>query len=116
MKEFKIEKRTITGTFVILVGAILLLSSTGIIGKGLSLGTFWPVILIVLGIVRIINFDESTTMGFIFLISGIYFQLRNLNVTFLEEFRIGQIFWPVIIIAFGVSLILPEILKKKIKD
>jgi len=113
MKEFKIQQRTIMGVSVILVGVILLLSSMGIIGSDVSIGMFWPVILIVLGIIRIVNFDESTYAGIIFLILGVYFQLRNFNIDFLENASLAKIFWPGIVILFGVSLILPDKYKAK---
>lgn len=113
MREFKIQKRTILGSFVIFVGSTLLLSALGIISKDIDIGTFWPVVLIILGIIRIVNFDESTFVGFIFLILGVYFQLKNLNVDILENTSFGKIFWPAIIILFGLSMILPDKYKSK---
>lgn len=113
MREFKIQQRTLIGIAIMIVGGLLLLSSMGILDSNLSIGSFWPVILIVLGIVRIINYDESTYTGIIFLILGVYFQLRNFNVEILRNVGLAKLFWPAIIIMFGVSLILPEKYKSK---
>lgn len=111
MKSFKIEQRSLIGISIILVGGILLLSSLGILDGEFSIGTFWPMILIVMGIVNIVNYDKATLTGFIFLILGLYFQLRNLNVTFLQDTSLGSLMWPGIIIVFGISLILPDRIK-----
>jgi len=112
MKEFKIEQRAVFGIVVILVGLVLLLNSMGFIDADISIARFWPVILIVIGIVKVINFDESTFFGVILLLLGVYFQLRNLGVAILDDVNLYNIFWPSIIILFGLSMVFPTGSKK----
>lgn len=105
MNGLRISHRIIFGIIIILIGGILLLNSLEIVDADISFATFWPVILIVFGVVKIINFDESTIVGGILLLLGIFFQLRNFHIPFLENLHLASIFWPIIIILFGLSLI-----------
>lgn len=106
MKSLKINSRSVFGIFIVVIGGILLLSNLGILTIDLSLVTFWPVILIVIGIVKLVNFDESTSAGVILLILGVYFQLKNLNVEFIEDLNLWSIILPTIIIMVGLSMLL----------
>lgn len=108
MKQVKIESRMVLGILVILVGIVMLLNGLNIIDADISIGTFWPVILIVFGVTSIINYDSSTSFGVILSLIGVYFLLKNLGVDFIESINFSEIFWPVIIVLFGVSLILPK--------
>ncbi len=95
------------GVFVVLIGIALLLNSVGIIGADISIGTFWPVILIVYGIVRIINYNESTFFGIIVLVIGVFFQLRNFNVPYIKDLSFAGILLPIIIVVVGLGLLFP---------
>lgn len=105
MNGFRISHRIIFGLIIIGIGSALLLNGLEIIDADLTFGTYWPLILILFGIVKIINFDESTFVGGIFLLLGIYFQLKNFHVEFLDRLNLGTVFWPVVVILFGLSLI-----------
>lgn len=115
MNGLRISHRIIFGVIIILIGGVLLLNSLDIVDADISFSTYWPVILIIFGIVKIINFDESTIVGGILLLLGIFFQLRNFNITFFENLHLASIFWPIIIILFGFSLIFENKDKSKKK-
>lgn len=108
MKQVKIESRMVLGILVILAGIVMLLNGLDIIDADISIGTFWPVILIVFGITSIINYDGSTFFGVILTLIGAYFLLKNLGVDFIESINFTEIFWPLIIVLFGVSLLMPR--------
>jgi hypothetical protein len=116
MDKLKISNRVIFGIVVIFIGIILLLNSMNVIDADLSLSTYWPMILILFGVAKIINYDESTFVGGIMLIIGIYFQLKNLNVEFFNSIRISTVFWPIVIILFGLSMIFESRIKKSVKS
>ncbi len=113
MKEFKIEQRSVFGLIIVLIGGVMLLDSFGVYDIDISIGTWWPLILIAFGLVRIINYDESTFFGVIVLLIGVYFQLSNLGVDIVHNVSFHSIFWPAIIILFGLSLIFPVGRRKK---
>lgn len=105
MNRIRISNRIVFGIIVIFIGVILLLNSMNLIDADISFSTYWPLILIAFGIAKIISFDESTFTGGILLIIGLYFQLKNLDIKFIQDIRISSVFWPVVVILFGLSLI-----------
>jgi len=116
MNRFRISHRVMFGIIIIFVGIILLLNSLDVVDADISFSMYWPVILIALGITKIINFDESTFAGGILLLVGSYFQLKNLNVEFIQDLKISTIFWPIVIILFGLSMLFESREKKHVTD
>ena len=108
MDRIKIEGKTIFGFIVLLIGLVMLLDGLKFIDADISIAKYWPVILIVLGIVKIINFDESSFWGGILLIIGVYFLLSNFNVAWVKNLNFTSIFWPLVIILIGLSLVFPK--------
>lgn len=108
MNRLRIPERAIFGIVIILIGGALLLNSTGILDIHMSIGTFWPLIFIVPGLAKLIN-NEGRSMSSIFMIIiGSFFLLRNLNVPIISDLSLGRVFWPGLIIVYGLTLILPE--------
>ncbi len=108
MERTRIPDRAIFGIIIILIGGGLLLSSTGIVDIHISIGTFWPLILIVPGLGKLIN-NNGRNISSIFMIAiGGFFLLRNLNVPFISDISLGRVFWPALIIIYGLSLIIPQ--------
>jgi hypothetical protein len=108
MNKIKIEGQSIFGFIVLLVGLVMLLNGLDIISADISIAKYWPIILIVLGVVKIINYDESSFWGGILLIIGAYFLLSNLDVTWVQNIRFTSVFWPVVVILIGLSLVFPK--------
>jgi hypothetical protein len=108
MNKIKIEGQSIFGFIVLLVGLVMLLNGLDIISADISIAKYWPIILIVLGVVKIINYDESSFWGGILLIIGVYFLLSNLDVAWVQNIRFTSVFWPVVVILIGLSLVFPK--------
>jgi hypothetical protein len=108
MNKIKIEGQSIFGFIVLLVGLVMLLNGLDIISADISIAKYWPIILIVLGVVKIINYDESSFWGGIILIIGVYFLLSNLDVAWVQNIRFTSVFWPFVVILIGLSLVFPK--------
>ncbi|MFA5052058.1 MAG: DUF5668 domain-containing protein [Patescibacteria group bacterium] len=92
--------RTLIGIVIVLVGLQLLLSSMDVANVP-SLGDWWPVILIAIGL---ISWKSNPRMFFwpvIMIGLGIIFLLENLNVL---PGNAWNYVWPCIIIVIGVSI------------
>lgn len=98
------------GSIVVLVGLALLLDNMGIVSFR-DLWKYWPVFLIVYGISRALSCKAVTSLiwgGAVALI-GALLLLDNLEIIY---FRFDYI-WPLIIIAFGLSLLVRAIDRKR---
>lgn len=95
--------RTLAGLSVIGFGILALLGSLEIIQFSALVGTWWPLILIWVGVLSFVNNPRSWGWPFILVAAGILFQLRELEVVM---FNVWKLVWPAIIIAIGVSIIL----------
>ncbi|HXL23543.1 MAG TPA: DUF5668 domain-containing protein [Candidatus Dormibacteraeota bacterium] len=84
------------GGFIALIGLIFLLDNMNIFPAS-RIYRFWPMILIVAGIMNLAC-RSARFFGIILLIAGILFQLSELGVT---HFGWGQL-WPIAIIAVGL--------------
>ena len=98
------------GIIFILVGIGAILDQIGLWDFGNVISTWWPLILIGIGLSKLSRPSDSKTSGIILLVLGVFFQMRNLNII---DFNLMRFFWPAIIIAIGVSMLLPKALKKE---
>lgn len=94
--------RSIMGIILVLLGAGFLLEQFDIISFGDIMRTYWPLILIVLGLVGVLDKKSSKTGSALLLILGLLFQARNLNIININIFRT---FWPVLLIFAGLKII-----------
>lgn len=98
--------RIVAGLLVILVGTGLLLDARGTIEFGDVLGTYWPLILVAVGIGMVASRPHHMTGGLVVLGVGVVFLARNL------EWLPGNWFsyaWPLAIIAIGILLLVPRL-------
>lgn len=97
-------KKNMFGIIIIIIGVILLLNANGVLDLSLGdlISTYWPAILILIGLFSLITNPASKTGGLIVLIIGIVFQLRNLE--YFDIFDYLE-FWPVILIIVGATII-----------
>lgn len=93
------------GIIFILVGIGALLEQLGLGDFGYIISTWWPLILIIAGVFQLTSRSVSKVSGIILLFIGVFFQLKELNVITVS---IMNIFWPLLIIVIGVSILLPR--------
>ncbi len=105
------NKRNLFGIFVVLIGVLFLLDTLGYSDFGDIIGTYWPMVLIIFGVINLFDKSSAKIYGMIALILGIAFQLTNLN--YFEDINIWNLIWPIILILIGVWLLVP---KKKYSD
>lgn len=102
----------VIGLVVVVAGILLLLDRIGFGWElGIDFGTYWPVLLIIMGLGQITlvgRFTQGQFPGFmpmlpggIMLLLGTYFLLRNLGII---HFSLGDL-WPVAVILVGLFII-----------
>lgn len=98
----RITGRLIAGGVLILLGLLFTLDNFGIIDAGDVLD-YWPVILIILGVVRVFQprHEGQRVFGVVMIGLGIFFQLQTLGLT---DLRFRDL-WPVILVFIGGALI-----------
>jgi predicted membrane protein len=89
----------------ILLGVGMLFKQLGIYDFGDLISTWWPMILIAIGLTRLTSNPASKTSGIIITLLGLFFQGRELG---LITMSFGELFWPVVIIAIGISILIPS--------
>ncbi|WP_087973862.1 LiaF transmembrane domain-containing protein [Oceanobacillus rekensis] len=93
------------GLFFLLFGSGFLLHQADIIDLGQLLSAWWPLLLIIIGIIQLINRTHSTAFpGFVFLLIGVFFfvnQWFDLNLL--------SYLWPLIFIFIGIFIIFTRV-------
>lgn len=120
MKNF--NTRNLAGIIVLGIGLLVLLNNLGItrVSLGPILRTYWPILLISWGLVSIWNYFAGPgqdgnikiyksrgdlVVGFLVAGIGLAYLGRNLEWFEIDLSIMWNLFWPVIIILFGLSLI-----------
>ena len=98
------------GIIFILIGISIVFKQLGLWDLSNFIWTWWPLLLIVSGTRQLIRKPTSKTSGITLLTLGILFQMRELDII---NVSLMKFFWPAIIIAIGVSLLLPRSFKKE---
>jgi predicted membrane protein len=90
------------GAIIVTIGTMLLLDNVGVI-RFRDYWQYWPVILIVFGIVRIADSHGPAAIIWGSVLAGIggLLLLDNLNLIYFD----WRIFWPVILIAWGLMMV-----------
>ncbi|MGO1468815.1 MAG: LiaF transmembrane domain-containing protein [Tissierella sp.] len=96
------KDRSIFGIILVLLGIGFLLEQFDIISFNNIISSYWPIILIVIGVVGLLKKGSSKIGNAILLILGILFQVRNLG---LIDINLFKLFWPIILIIIGVNII-----------
>ena len=90
---------------LIILGVALLLDQYHVWTLGKIISTWWPLILIVMGLSSLLNKNSSPLTGIFILLVGLIFQLDKLDV--LPGSAWGY-FWPLLLIVIGVSILLSK--------
>lgn len=96
-------KQTIVGISIVVAGVILLLANLGLYNIRELVEVWWPIALVVIGGLLLLNERKDYTWSILFSLLGLFFLARNLE---LFTVNIAQIFWPGVIIAVGLSLLI----------
>lgn len=94
--------RTLSGLAVITFGMLALLGGLNVIDFGQLFDTYWPLILILVGLLTLLSAPRDWAWPGILILAGTALQLRELSVL---DFNIWALIWPTIIIAVGLSII-----------
>ena len=94
--------RTFIGIILVLLGAGFLLDKMAIISFSDLLSTYWPIILIIIGIKHLFSKEDSYTSGIVLTLVGAFFLLRNLGLLPTDFWKY---FWPAVLILVGILII-----------
>jgi predicted membrane protein len=95
------------GGVILFVGVVLLLDHLGVISAQ-GLWRFWPMILILAGIVNLLD-DCRRIWGVCLLVAGVLLQLGQFGIVHVT----WALLWPIIIIGIGLSLMFGSIKARK---
>lgn len=91
-----------SGVLLILLGLVFLADSLGFMSSGQVISRWWPMLLVIAGLLQIIE-KRSVFGGLVLLVVGGVFQLAKLRV--LELGDLAR-FWPVLLVALGLQIVL----------
>lgn len=94
--------RALTGIGIITVGIMAMLGSFGIIPFGDIARDYWPVAIIVLGLIMLINNPRNFVWPIIVLLAGAGLLARTTGYT---DVNILSLFWPALLIYLGASVL-----------
>lgn len=100
--EIDMSKRYIFGFFLILLGGGFLLEQFNLISFSEVAGLYWPIILIVIGLVGLFDKESSKFVNLILILVGTALQINNLDIIEIDVF---QLIWPIILILVGLMII-----------
>jgi predicted membrane protein len=108
--RLKLGPGAVIGTIILILGIVLLLDRQGVVEAGRVLTFFWPAVLLVAGIAKLIQAEErsgSRVFGALLAGAGILLFLNKLGYLQLHARDI----WPIILIAVGVMLLWSTLLR-----
>lgn len=97
----RMNKRIWMGLFFLFLGLGFFLQQAGVFNFSTILSTWWPLILIFIGIIQLVNRTHSTVVsGFIFIIVGALFLVNEF-----VAINLAAYIWPIILIVIGLVFI-----------
>lgn len=97
------KSRLFWGTLLLILGIGFLLQSLDIVPFGEAIGTYWPVVLIVIGLFQLLNSRGDFVGPTLVLTVGTLLLLSNMD---LLPYGFWSTFWPILLIVIGLSLLL----------
>ena len=100
----------VIGALIVLIGLVILLDNMGII-RFHDVWRYWPVLLIVLGVSKILESHAPAgyVWGGVITLAGALLLLDNLDIVVFDF----NLIWPLLLIAFGLSMLLRSIDRKR---
>ena len=100
-----------SGLILVTLGVLFLLDQAGVIRFGEFLGTWWPSILILVGLQQIRSgWPPRRSGGVILVLLGVFFQISNLDL--FPWWSAGRL-WPLVLIALGLWLLTSRARRQK---
>ena len=109
MEGIILKSKFYLGVIFILIGIGAILGQLGIWNFSNIISTWWPLILIFAGVSQLGRRSVSKTSGITLVVIGALFQMRELDIL---NVSLAKFFWPAIIIAIGISMLLPKTITK----
>ena len=94
--------RKLTGTGIIIFGIAALLSSLELFDLGEFFRNWWPTLVIAAGLLVLLNNPKQYGWPIVIIGFGILWQLNVANIT---DLNVWQLFWPIVLILIGWSVI-----------
>ncbi|NLJ66868.1 MAG: cell wall-active antibiotics response protein [Clostridiales bacterium] len=94
--------RTFIGILFIALGIGFLLDRMDIITFSTLISTYWPAILILIGVSQLFSRENSSVSGLVLIFIGLFFLLRKLDILPAD---ISKYFWPALLIILGIVVI-----------
>lgn len=106
---FRSKGNLLMGSFIILLGIILLLNSIGLVNLDLEdlFSTYWPVIFIFIGMRFLLNRGSTGEIlsGIVFIAFGIILIGNNMDLFHINMVSFWSLLWPVILILVGINMV-----------
>jgi predicted membrane protein len=104
MAEIKdVQSRMFFGLIIIVIGLVFLLGSMDKLDVGHVFSTYWPLILVIIGLWHLISSGfQNAFIGILFIAVGGFFQLVELGIL---GGNVWNIIWPLLIIVVGLWII-----------
>ena len=94
--------RILLGLVVVSVGVLFLLDSAGVLDASSAIGHWWPVAIVVLGLLQLAQRPRSLTGPLLLIVAGGFLLLFTTDVV---EGNAWDYIWPVAVIAVGLMLL-----------
>lgn len=106
----QVNRRGLFGIVLVLLGTAWILNNFDLIPYQIETLFFnWPMLLIVLGGVFVLSNSRETTGWVLLVVGGVFWAFRVLDLSF----NFHAVFWPLIVIAIGVAVLLRSFGEKK---
>ncbi|MAU33598.1 hypothetical protein CL689_00755 [Candidatus Saccharibacteria bacterium] len=102
--------RILTGSLIILAGIGALLDALGVFPFWAMARTWWPLAVILAGLLLLLKNRHQFIWALALIAGGALLQLRSLEVV---SFNVWALFWPVVIIAIGLSVLMNRTMASK---
>ena len=90
------------GIILILLGVGFLLDQTNVIEFSQIISTYWPSIIILIGISGMFERKSSKVGNYIVILLGVLLQLNKLGYL---DYNVFNLFWPIVLILIGLNVI-----------